>query len=360
MIPPKKTGRTVRDSGNQSLKRVKFFYREAIILFSTRVLTTDERGLAEAAALLRAGLLVAMPTETVYGLAADATSGEAVAAVFAAKGRPGFNPLICHYPDADAAAAHVDFSDDARILARAFWPGPLTLVLLRQRNCPVHALAAAGLPTLAVRVPGHPAAQALLRAAGLPLAAPSANRSGGVSPTTAAHVLADLDGRIAAVLDAGHCAVGLESTVLDLSGPRPRLLRPGGIPAEAIEALLGPLGHGHTPGAAPPSPGLLATHYAPSLPLRLNAGRARPGEALLAFGPAHDAALAYQLSRSENLAEAASRLFTGLRWLDAEAARLGLAGIAAMPIPGHGLGAAINDRLQRASSRGFAKKQRKT
>jgi L-threonylcarbamoyladenylate synthase len=322
------------------------------MLFATQLLTPDEPGLAEAAALLRAGLLVAMPTETVYGLAADATSAEAVAAVFAAKGRPSFNPLICHYPDADAAAGHADFSDAAMMLAHAFWPGPLTLVLPRRRNCPVHALAAAGLPTLAVRVPGHPAAQALLRAAGLPLAAPSANRSGAVSPTTAAHVLADLNGRIAAVLDAGPCAIGLESTVLDLSCPQPRLLRPGGIPAEAIEALLGPLAQGHTPGAAPRSPGLLASHYAPSHPLRLNAGRARPGEALLAFGPAADAALVYQLSQSEDLSEASSRLFTGLRWLDAEAARLGLAGIAAMPIPNRGIGAAINDRLLRASSRG--------
>jgi L-threonylcarbamoyladenylate synthase len=212
-------------------------------------------------------------------------------------------------------------------------------------------LAAAGLPTLAVRVPAHPAAQALLRAARRPLAAPSANRSGGVSPTTAAHVLADLDGRIAAVLDAGPCAIGLESTVLDLSGRHPRLLRRGGIPAEALEALLGPLSYGHTPGAAPRSPGLLASHYAPLLPLRLNADSARTGEAMLAFGPAHDAALVYQLSPSRDLTEAASRLFTGLRWLDTEAARLGLAGIAAMPIPGNGLGAAINDRLERASSK---------
>jgi L-threonylcarbamoyladenylate synthase len=317
----------------------------------TQIFRPDHEGIVSAAALLRGQHLVAIPTETVYGLAADATSGEALAAVFAAKGRPSFNPLICHYPDAAAAAAHVEFSPNAERLAQAFWPGPLTLVLRRRPGCPVHALAGAGLPTLAVRVPAHPVARALLAVCGFPLAAPSANRSGGVSPTTSAHVLADLEGRIAAVLDAGPCAVGLESTVVDLSGEAPRLLRPGGIPAEAVGACIGRLERGHTPGAAPVSPGMLASHYAPSLPLRLDATHAEADEALLAFGAALPAGLVFNLSASGDLAEAASRLFAGLRWLDAEAARLGLRGIAAMPIPEFGLGAAMNDRLRRASRR---------
>jgi len=316
----------------------------------TQILFPNDEGIVSAAALLRAACLIAIPTETVYGLAADATSEPAVAAVFAAKGRPDFNPLICHYPDAAAAATHVAFSPVAERLAQEFWPGPLTLVLPRRADCPVSARAGAGLPTLAVRVPAHPVARALLAACGFPLAAPSANRSGGVSPTTAAHVLADLHGRIAAVLDAGPCAVGLESTVLDLSGKAPRLLRPGGIPAEAIEACIGRLARGHTPGAAPQSPGLLASHYAPSLPLRLNATHAGEDEALLAFGVPLPAALVFNLSASADIAEAAARLFAGLRWLDTEGTRRGLRGIAAMPVPSHGLGAAINDRLRRASA----------
>jgi len=316
----------------------------------TPIFRPDHEGIVSAAALLRAGCLVAIPTETVYGLAADATSDQAVAGVFAAKGRPGFNPLICHFPDAAAAACHVVFSPQAERLAQEFWPGPLTLVLPRQPECPVTARAGAGLPTLAVRVPAHPVARALLEACGFPLAAPSANRSGGVSPTTAAHVLADLDGRIAAVLDAGACAVGLESTVVDLSGDMPRLLRPGGIAAEAIEAGIGPLARGHTPGAAPASPGLLASHYAPSLPLRLDATHVGPDEALLAFGAPLPAGLVFNLSASGDLAEAASRLFAGLRWLDTEAQPHGLRGIAAMPVPRVGLGDAINDRLRRASA----------
>jgi L-threonylcarbamoyladenylate synthase len=315
----------------------------------TEIFSPDDEGIVSATGLLRAGLTVAIPTETVYGLAADATSGQAVAAVFAAKGRPGFNPLICHYHDAAAAAAHVVFAPQAERLAEAFWPGPLTLVLPRRPACPVHALAGAGLPTLAVRVPSHPVARALLAACGFPLAAPSANRSGGVSPTTAAHVLADLDGRIAAVLDAGACAVGLESSVVDLSRGAPWLLRHGGIPAEAIEACIGRLERGHTPGAAPVSPGLLASHYAPALPLRLHADHAGPEEALLAFGAPLPSDLVFNLSASGDLAEAASRLFAGLRWLDREGQARGLRGIAAMAVPDAGLGAAINDRLRRAS-----------
>ena len=309
-----------------------------------------------AAELLLAGALVAFPTETVYGLGADATSNTAVAAVFAAKGRPHFNPLICHYPDAEAAFAHVEASDLAQRLAAAFWPGPLTLVLPRRITCPVALLAGAGLDTLAVRVPAHPIAQALLKGVGRPVAAPSANRSGAVSPTTAEHVLDGLGGRIAAVVDGGPCAVGVESTVLDLSDARPFLLRPGGVPAEAIEAVIGPIGRGISPAAAEQSrtlrsPGLLVSHYAPGLPVRLNAAEAGPEEALLAFGPPlHGAAITYELSRQADPVEAAARLFAGLRWLDAEGARLGLRGIAVMPVPAAGLGEAINDRLQRAAA----------
>lgn len=305
----------------------------------------------EAAALLRAGRLVAFGTETVYGLGADATNGLAVAAIFTAKGRPLFNPLINHFPTAEAAFEHVEAGDLAWRLAAAFWPGPLTLVLPRRTDTPVDLLAGAGLDTLAVRVPAHPVALALLAGAGVPVAAPSANRSGAVSPTTAAHVLADLDGRIDAVLDCGPAGVGVESTVLDLTGPAPVLLRPGGVPVESIEALIGPVERGGGDAAHPRSPGQLASHYAPSLPLRLDAASARAGEALLAFGAAPPgAAPIWNLSERGDLAEAAARLFAGLRWLDAEGRRLGLQGIAAMTVPDAGLGAAINDRLRRAAA----------
>ncbi|MFN6953744.1 MAG: L-threonylcarbamoyladenylate synthase, partial [Acetobacteraceae bacterium] len=293
--------------------------------------------LPRAAALLRAGELVAFPTETVYGLGADATNGQAVAAVFAAKGRPSFNPLICHYPDAEAAWRDVVPDSRAERLAARFWPGPLTLVLPRRAGCRVDLLAGAGLDTLAVRVPAHPLALDLLRAVGRPVAAPSANRSGEVSPTTADHVLDGLSGRIAAVLDGGPCAVGLESTVLDLSGGGAALLRPGGVTAEAIEAEIGPVGRALDPGAAPAhlrSPGMLLSHYAPVLPVRLSATDAAPEEALLAFGPeAPPAALVWNLSERGDLAEAAARLFSGLRVLDAEGRARGLSRIAAMPVP---------------------------
>ncbi len=319
------------------------------------MLAADPAGIARAAALLRDGALVAFATETVYGLGADATQSRAVAAVFQAKGRPHFNPLICHYPDADAAFAHVEAPGLAREVAARFWPGPLTLVLPRRVTCPVDLLAGAGLDTLAVRVPAHPLATALLRATGRPVAAPSANRSGRISPTEAGAVLEELDGRIAAVLDGGPCAVGLESTVLDLTG-RPFLLRPGGVPVEAIEALLGPVSRGITPGQAEAprtlrSPGLLVSHYAPRLPVRLDARRVEADEALLAFGPPLPGAGAvWQLSEAGDVVAAAARLFTGLRWLDAEGARLGLRGIAAMGMPRDGLGAAVRDRLERAAA----------
>jgi L-threonylcarbamoyladenylate synthase len=306
-----------------------------------------------AAALLRAGALVAFPTETVYGLGADARNARAVAAVFAAKGRPSFNPLISHFCDAEAAFAEVAADERARHLAGRFWPGPLTLVLPRRPDSRIDALTGAGLPTLAVRVPAHSLARALLREAGVPVAAPSANRSGQVSPTAAAHVLAGLEGRVAAVLDGGPCAVGVESTVLDLSGPVATLLRPGGLSREVLEAAIGPLAvAGATGGeAARPSPGMLLSHYAPGLPVRLDAAEVAADEALMAFGPALPGAGAvWQLSESGDVVEAAARLFAGLRWLDAEGARLGLRGIAAMPVPEAGLGAAINDRLRRAAA----------
>ncbi len=295
------------------------------------------------------GLSLLMATGALLFLPAPASW--IVAAIFAAKGRPQFNPLICHYPDAASAFAHVAATPAALALAGAFWPGPLTLVLRRRTGCPVALLAAAGLETLAVRVPAHPDALALLRAVARPVAAPSANRSGAVSPTTAAHVLAGLAGRIDAVLDSGPCPVGVESTVLDLTGPRPVLLRPGGVTREAIAAVIGAVDSGAPPAAAPRSPGLLASHYAPALPVRLAARAAGADEALLAFGPPPGGARAvFQLSESGDLAEAAANLFAGLRALDESGRRLGLRGIAVMPVPDSGLGLAINDRLQRAAA----------
>jgi L-threonylcarbamoyladenylate synthase len=322
----------------------------------TETLAADQAGITRAATLLRAGALVAFGTETVYGLGADATDARAVAEVFAAKGRPHFNPLICHYPDADAAFVQVAANPIAQRLAAALWPGPLSLVLPRRADCKVALLAGAGLDTLAVRVPAHATALALLRAVGRPVAAPSANRSGQVSPTTTRHVLDGLAGRIAAVLDSGPCRVGVESTVLDLSGKHPFLLRPGGVTVEAIEMLIGPVKRGIPHPAAQAartlrSPGLQVSHYAPDTPVRLNADAVRGDEAMLAFGPAPPGAGAvFQLSTECDLTEAAARLFIGLRELDAEATRLGLTSIAVMPIPEQGLGLAINDRLQRAAA----------
>jgi L-threonylcarbamoyladenylate synthase len=303
-----------------------------------------ESAIDEAVAALAAGRLVVFPTETVYGLGADATSDAAVARVYDVKGRPTFNPLIAHVPDLAAAERLVVVSASARRLARAFWPGPLTLVLPRRADCPVSLLASAGLDTLAVRVPDHPLALALLRAAGRPLVAPSANPSGRLSPTTADAVRDALGTDVALVLDGGPCRVGVESTVVDLSGERPTLLRPGGVPSEAIEALLGPLA---VPGGGPiRAPGQLESHYAPSLPLRLGATSARPGEALLGFGPDAPPETALNLSPSGDLAEAAANLFAFLRRLD----RPGPSAIAVMPIPERGLGRAINDRLRRAAA----------
>jgi L-threonylcarbamoyladenylate synthase len=318
----------------------------------TELILADGTGISRAAALLRAGELVAFGTETVYGLGADATNARAVAQVFEAKGRPRFNPLICHYPNGEAAFGHVIPGKMAERLAADLWPGPLTMVLPRRDDCPVALLTGAGLDTLAVRVPSHPAAQALLRATDRPVAAPSANRSGHVSPTTAQHVLDELQGRIAAVLDCGTCPVGVESTVLDLTGAQPVLLRPGGATVEMIEQIVGPIARRPAEGReSPRSPGLLASHYAPALPVRLDARDVAPDEALLAFGsPLAGTGTVFNLSASRDLTEAAAKLFGGLRALDSEGARLGLARIAVMAIPESGLGLAINDRLARAAA----------
>ena len=310
-------------------------------LQNTQSLTADAAGIAAAADLLRQGLLVAFPTETVYGLGADARNGEAVAAIYAAKGRPSFNPLIAHVASVEAAQRHVEWSDQAQQLADAFWPGPLTLVLPLRAGHGVSSLVTAGLDTLAVRVPAHPTAQALLRAVDGPVAAPSANPSGRISPTTAAHVREGLDGRIAAILDDGPCAVGLESTIVGLAGA-PALLRPGGVAAEQIEAVLGTKLSHHKPGDLLTAPGQLQSHYAPDAPVRLNAEQSRGDEVLLGFGPV---ACDLNLSERGDLLEAAANLFAYLHKLDKSGRP-----IAVSPIPGHGLGAAINDRLRRAAA----------
>ena len=316
---------------------------------TTRVSSASAETIAAAAACLRSGGLVAMPTETVYGLAADATSDPAVAGIFAAKGRPAFNPLIAHVLDVEAAREHAAFGRDAQRLARAFWPGPLTLVLPAAPGCRVGLLARAGLETLAIRVPAHPVARALIEAAGVPLAAPSANRSGRVSPTTAAHVLADLEGRIDWILDAGPSRHGLESTIVACAGA-PTLLRPGAISREAIEAALDrPLASPASAGQAPSAPGQLASHYAPRARVRLEAVETRPDEAVLDFSgrlAGHSALARLDLSPSGDLVEAATNLFAHLRALDASGART----IAVAHVPHRGLGAAINDRLRRAAA----------
>jgi len=302
--------------------------------------------IARAAALLRAGRLVAFPTETVYGLGGDATNDHAVAAIFAAKARPRFNPLIVHVRDLAGAERLAVFNSPARRAAARFWPGPMTLVLPRQADGGLSLLASAGLDTVAIRVPDHPVAQALLREADRPIAAPSANRSGRVSPTQGAHVAEDLGDDVELILDDGPTPVGLESTVLDVSGEFPALLRPGPVTFEALTNLLGPIA---LPGSGlPRSPGMLPSHYAPRLPVRVAATEASPGEALLAFGPDAPSGFAevLWLSRSGDLAEAAANLFAMLRRLD----RPSFTGIAVMPIPEHSLGRAINDRLRRAAA----------
>jgi len=323
---------------------------------ATQVLKAGSFAVECAARALAHGGLVAFPTETVYGLGADAANGEAVARLYEAKGRPTFNPLIAHVPDAAAARRLARFDDAAERLARAFWPGPLTLVLRQQADCPVAELATAGMDTIGVRIPSHSVAHAILAAFGRPVAAPSANRSGHVSPTTAAHVLADLRGRVELIVDGGATPMGLESTIvacLDV----PTLLRPGALPRAAIEQVVSLAPHAAS-GIAPPdqdaapiAPGQMASHYAPRARLRLDAREARPGEALLAFGPARaegaeTALMTLNLSQRGDLIEAAANLFAHLRALDAS----GTTTIAVMPMPRQGLGEAINDRLRRAAA----------
>jgi len=312
------------------------------------IVAADDATTETAARLLRQGRLVAFPTETVYGLGGDATNGRAVARIFAAKGRPRFNPLIVHVPGLAEAEALATFDRRAREAARRFWPGALSLVLRRREACGLSLLVSAGLDTVALRVPAHPLAQSLLRAAGRPIAAPSANRSGRVSSTSADHVAAELARRVALILDGGACPIGLESTVLDLSGDKPVLLRPGGITLESLTETFGAIESAAVDEAAPHSPGRLPSHYAPRLPVRLDATSARPGEALLAFGAEAPPGFAevLWLSRSGDLAEAAANLFAMLRRLD----RPEFSGIAVIPIPERGLGRAINDRLRRAAA----------
>jgi L-threonylcarbamoyladenylate synthase len=306
----------------------------------TKTLPADTKGIAEAARTLRDGGLVAFPTETVYGLGADATNGQAVAAIFAAKGRPLFNPLIVHVADLEEARRHVELSPRASALAEKFWPGPLTLVLPRRKNSPLSLLVSAGLDSVALRAPSHPAAIALLKEAGRPVAGPSANLSGQVTATTAQHVADSLGGKVDLILDAGSATFGIESTVIGFDGDRPLLLRPGAVPREEIQDLVGPLG---PPGNLIQSPGQLASHYAPRAGLRLNASEIESGEVLLGFGDAPGAKL--NLSARGDLREAAANLFAMLRELDKVASQ-----IAVSPIPDTGIGEAINDRLRRAAA----------
>jgi L-threonylcarbamoyladenylate synthase len=299
----------------------------------TRVLPFDDAAIAEAARLVLAGEPVAMPTETVYGLAADATDAEAVARIYQAKGRPRFNPLIVHVPDLATAQGIGAFGEDALDLARKHWPGPLTLVVPLRANAGIAALATAGLSTIALRVPAHPAMQALLRASGKPLAAPSANASGAISPTRAEHVLRSLGGRISLIVDAGAAERGLESTIVAATGGPLRLLRRGPIEIDAAPST----------GSAIEAPGQLPSHYAPSKPLRLEADQAGPDEFLIGFGPVRGDA---SLSPGGDLVEAAAHLFDLLHRADAS----DRAAIAVASVPEDGLGAAINERLRRAAA----------
>jgi len=309
----------------------------------TQCLAYDAESIALAARLILGGQPVAVATETVYGLAADATNGEAVAAIYAAKGRPAFNPLIVHVPDLAAADALAILPPAAIRLADALWPGPLTLVAPLRAQSPIAALATAGLPTVALRVPAHPAMRDLLNASGRPLAAPSANASNGISPTQAGHVLRSLGGRIPLVIDAGRCAVGVESTIVAVEGDGLRLLRPGPIAPEQMTEITG-LAVARAQGGGIESPGQMPQHYAPSKPLRLRAETPLPGEWLIGFG---DVAGDVSLSRGGDLTEAAARLFELLHAADAGPA----ARIAVASIPATGLGLAINDRLKRAASK---------
>lgn len=311
----------------------------------TELLSAEGEGIARAAAILRAGGLVALPTETVYGLGADARDDRAVARIFQAKGRPRFNPLIVHVPDLATAERYAVLTPDARRLAAAFWPGPLTMVLPLRADAGLSPLVTAGLDSVAIRVPAHPVARALLSTFGGPLAAPSANPSGRVSPTRPAHVLDGLDGRIEAVVDGGECGVGVESTIVDATGSAPLLLRPGGLPVEALEDCLGhPVVSPAADPARPTAPGQLSSHYAPKAAVRLNT-KPRAGEAWLGFGPG-DTGATLNLSPQGDLVEAAANLFHYMREIDSGADTT----VAVSPIPETGLGRAINDRLRRAAA----------
>ncbi len=321
------------------------------VKLTTRTVMAVPDATEMAASCLREGGLVAFPTETVYGLGADATNADAIARLYLAKGRPSFNPLIAHVGTLVAAQKIARFSEGSLKLARAFWPGPLTLVLPKTNDCPVSDLATAGLDTIAVRIPDHPVAREILEAFGKPVVAPSANLSGHVSPTTARHVHDDLSGHIDLIVDGGQVDVGVESTIIGCFGT-PVLLRPGGLPRADIERVLGaPLAQAietESDDVHPLAPGMLASHYAPRTPVRLRAGHLEPGEVLLAFGPmlsGTDPARALNLSARGDLMEAAANLFSHLRLLDTRDARA----IAVMPIPDDGLGEAINDRLRRAA-----------
>jgi L-threonylcarbamoyladenylate synthase len=308
----------------------------------TRTLPVSPAAIAEAATLIAAGEPVAVPTETVYGLAADATSGEAVARIYTAKGRPSFNPLIIHAPDLDTATAIAALPKHALSLAKTFWPGPLTIVAPLRNDAPIASLATAGLPTVALRIPAHPAMQALLRACGRPLAAPSANASGSISPTRADHVARSLAGRIPLIVDGGPTGLGLESTIVAIDKHRLRLLRPGPITIEELEQASG-LSVGTSTGSSIEAPGQLVSHYAPTLPLRLNADAGRDNEWLIGFGAIGGDR---NLSAEGDLPKAAAHLFDALYEADGS----GRAAIAVAPIPSTGLGLAINDRLQRAAA----------
>ncbi|GLQ06533.1 L-threonylcarbamoyladenylate synthase [Sneathiella chinensis] len=308
--------------------------------------TPSPESLTEASRAIHAGELVAFPTETVYGLGADATNDTAVAKIFEAKGRPSFNPLIIHVPDLETAKNHVLFSELAESLARKFWPGALTLVLPRRKDCTVSRLASAGLDTLAVRVPAHPLALDLLRTCQRPLAAPSANPSGQISPTTARHVADGLGDKVSVILDGGPCRIGVESTVIGFGEDGVVLLRPGGVTQEMLEAEVGPV-QAPRPDGKITSPGMLLSHYAPSCPVRLNAtDKQNEDEAFLGFGPEYEALSTLNLSASGNLTEATANLFSALHLLDSK----GYTSIAVAPIPEVGLGVAINDRLRRAAA----------
>jgi L-threonylcarbamoyladenylate synthase len=337
-----------QSAGRRRFARPRFALDRPVMTVTVTLHADDPAALDEAARVLARGGLTAVPTETVYGLAADAAQGEAVARLYEAKGRPRFNPLIAHVDSLEMAGRLVDLGETGRALAQAFWPGPLTLVAPMREDAGVASLVTAGLDTLAVRWPDSPALTGLIARLGRPLAAPSANRSGAVSPTTAAHVRDGLDGRIDAILDGGPCRIGVESTIISIVDPgRPVLLRPGGTPRADIEAVCGPLSAARPDSRRPDAPGQLASHYAPKALMRLNATQPRQGESYLAFGPRPSVVGCdvFNLSDRSDLAEAAANLFAGLRLLD-KPGRV----IAVAPIPEGGLGEAINDRLRRAAA----------